>query len=132
LRPLVRLRSRDQTKKLCDGYFNFKPLGAARISGVSEPVDVYKLTGLGPMRTHFQLSAERGLSKFVGRQSEIEQLRRALELAKAGHGQIVAVLGEAGVGKSRLFQSSRPWHEVNAWFWKHFRSRMARPRLICR
>ena len=103
LAPIGSVAVTDQTKKLCDGYFNFKPLGAARISGVSEPVEVYELTGLGSLRTHFQLSAERGLSKFVGRQSEIEQLRRALELAKAGHGQIVAVLGEAGVGKSRLF-----------------------------
>src|ERR1700724_1454110 len=66
--PIGSVAVTDQTKKLCDGYFNFKSLGAARISGVSEPVDVYELTGLGPMRTHFQLSAERGLAKFVGRQ----------------------------------------------------------------
>jgi class 3 adenylate cyclase/tetratricopeptide (TPR) repeat protein len=92
-----------QTKKLCDGYFNFKPLGAARVRGVSEPVGIYEVTGLGPLRTHFQLSAERGLSKFVGRQNELAQLKRALGLAKAGHGQLVAVLGDAGVGKSRLF-----------------------------
>jgi predicted ATPase len=70
---------------------------------VSEPVDVYEVTGLGSLRTHFQLSAERGLSKFVGRQSELAQLVRALERANAGHGQVVAALGEAGAGKSRLF-----------------------------
>src|ERR1700692_103695 len=94
-RPLARLRGTHKTKSRGDGYFNYKPLGAARISGVSEPVDVYELTGLGPMRTHFQLSAERGLSKFVGRQSEIEQLRQALELAKAGARQNVAGGGAA-------------------------------------
>ncbi|MBV8361366.1 MAG: AAA family ATPase [Deltaproteobacteria bacterium] len=103
LAPIGSVAVTAQTKKLCDGYFNFKPLGAARVRGVSEPVGVYEATGLGPLRTHFQLSAERGLSKFVGRQSELEQLKLALDLAKAGRGQLVAVLGEAGVGKSRLF-----------------------------
>ncbi|MBV8358351.1 MAG: AAA family ATPase, partial [Deltaproteobacteria bacterium] len=103
LAPIGSVAVTAQTKKLCDGYFNFKPLGAARVRGVSEPVGVYEVTGLGPLRTHFQLSAERGLSKFVGRQSELEQLKRALDLAKAGRGQLVAALGDAGVGKSRLF-----------------------------
>jgi len=103
LAPIGSVAVTAQTKKLCDGYFNFKPLGAARVRGVSEPVGVYEVAGLGPLRTHFQLSAERGLSKFVGRQSELEQLKRALDLVKAGHGQLVAALGDAGVGKSRLF-----------------------------
>jgi class 3 adenylate cyclase len=96
-----------QTMRLCEGYFNFKPLGAARIRGVSEAVRVYEVTGLGPLRTHFQVSAERGLSRFVGRQGEFEQLGRALELAEAGHSQVVAAVGEAGVGKSRLFHEFR-------------------------
>jgi class 3 adenylate cyclase/tetratricopeptide (TPR) repeat protein len=103
LAPIGSVAVTAQTKKLCDGYFNFKPLGAARVRGVSEPIGVYEVTGLGPLRTHFQLSAERGLSKFVGRQSELEQLKRTLELVKTGRGQIVATLGDAGVGKSRLF-----------------------------
>jgi class 3 adenylate cyclase/tetratricopeptide (TPR) repeat protein len=93
----------EQTRKLCEGYFTFKSLGAVQVKGVSEPVNIYEATGLGPLRTRFQLSAERGLSRFVGRQDEIGQTIRALELARAGHGQIVAVQGEAGVGKSRLF-----------------------------
>ncbi len=103
LAPIGSVAVTGQTKKLCDGYFNFRPLGAARVRGVSEPVGVYEVTGLGPLRTRFQFSAERGLSKFVGRQREIEQLRRTLEMVKAGHGQMVAALGDAGVGKSRLF-----------------------------
>jgi class 3 adenylate cyclase len=103
LAPIGSIAVTAQTKKLCDGYFSFKPLGAARVRGVTEPVGVYQVSGLGPLRTHFQLSAERGLSKFVGRQRELEQLKRALYMTKAGRGQIVAVLGEAGVGKSRLF-----------------------------
>ncbi len=103
LAPIGSVAVTAQTKRLCDGYFMFRPLGAARVRGVSEPVGVYEVTGLGPLRTHFQLSAERGLSKFVGRQSEVKQLERALDLARRGRGQIVAVLGDAGVGKSRLF-----------------------------
>jgi class 3 adenylate cyclase len=103
LAPIGSVAVTAQTKKLCDGYFNFKPLGTARVRGVSEPVGIFEVTGLGPLRTHFQLSAERGFSKFVGRQQEVEQLNRSLELVKAGRGQIIAVLGDAGVGKSRLF-----------------------------
>jgi predicted ATPase len=60
------------------------------------------MTGLGSLRTHFELSTRRGLTKFVGRESELDQMRRALERATDGHGQIVAVMAEAGTGKSRL------------------------------
>jgi len=59
-----------------------------------------------PLRTRLQVSAQRGLTRFVGRLSELEQMRRALEQAKAGHGQIVGVMGEPGMGKSRLFMNS--------------------------
>jgi class 3 adenylate cyclase/predicted ATPase len=91
------------TYKLVEGYFECKPLGAARIKGIDEPVPIYEILGVGPLQTKLQVAARRGLARFVGRHSELEQMRRALELAKAGHGQIVAVMGEPGVGKSRLF-----------------------------
>jgi len=78
-------------------------LGAAKVKGASEPVNIYEVLGIGPLRTRLQVAARRGLARFVGRQSEIAQIRRALEQAKAGHGQIVGVIGEPGVGKSRLF-----------------------------
>jgi hypothetical protein len=61
------------------------------------------VTGLGPLRTHFQLAARRGLTKFVGREREMEALKHAAEQAKSGHGQIVAGMAEPGVGKSRIF-----------------------------
>jgi class 3 adenylate cyclase/tetratricopeptide (TPR) repeat protein len=92
----------EQTRKIVEGYFQLKPLGPTKVKGVSEPVDVYEVIGLGPLRTRLQRSEGRGLSKFVGRQSEIELLKRAAERAAAGHGQIVAAMAEAGVGKSRL------------------------------
>ncbi|MGA8641157.1 MAG: adenylate/guanylate cyclase domain-containing protein [Candidatus Binatus sp.] len=93
----------DDTRKLCEGYFTFRSIGPTRVKGVSEAVNVHEVTGLGPLRTRLQVSARRGLSKFVGREAELEQMRRAVELAKGGRGQIVAAVGEAGVGKSRLF-----------------------------
>ncbi len=92
----------DDTHKLTEGYFQFKGLGAAQVKGVSEPLDIYELLGVGPLRTRLQVAARRGLVRFVGRQGEMEQKRRALDLARVGHGQIVAVMGEPGVGKSRL------------------------------
>src|SRR5437667_990525 len=91
------------THKLVEGYFQLKALGPTLVRGLADPVNVYEVTGLGPLRTRLQRAASRGLSKFVGRQAEIEAMKRAAELANAGHGQIVAAMAEAGVGKSRLF-----------------------------
>src|SRR5919108_1659490 len=80
-----------------------KPLGKTQVKGVEELLNVYEVVGAGPLRTRLQVSARRGLTRFVGRLSELDQLRRVLEQARAGHGQIVGVMGEPGVGKSRLF-----------------------------
>jgi class 3 adenylate cyclase/tetratricopeptide (TPR) repeat protein len=93
----------DALHNLVQGYFEMRGLGPARIKGVSEPVGVYEVVGLGALRTRLQRSASRGLTKFVGRRAEIEQLKRALRLARGGHGQLVAAVADAGVGKSRLF-----------------------------
>jgi class 3 adenylate cyclase/predicted ATPase len=90
------------TRRLVEGYFELRSLGASLIKGVPEPVNVYEVIGTGPLRTHFQLSARRGLTKFVGRGEELAQLKRALESARRGHGQIAAIVAEAGTGKSRL------------------------------
>jgi predicted ATPase len=93
----------EQTQRLAEGYFEFKSLGAAQVKGVSEPVYIYEVLGVGPLRTRLQVSASRGLVRFVGRQSEIAQMSQALAQARTGQGQIIAVRGEPGVGKSRLF-----------------------------
>jgi class 3 adenylate cyclase/predicted ATPase len=93
----------DHTQRLTAGYFQFKALGAAQVKGVAEPLPIYEVVGVGPLRTRLQISARRGLTRFVGRQGEMDQMRRALEQARAGHGQIVGVMGDPGVGKSRLF-----------------------------
>jgi class 3 adenylate cyclase/predicted ATPase len=93
----------ESTRKLCEGYFVLKPLGATRLKGVSEPVNLYEVLGLGPLRTRLQRAARLGLTKFVGRAREMEVLGHAAELAMGGKGQIVAAMAEPGVGKSRLF-----------------------------
>src|SRR5262249_6427399 len=80
-----------------------KALGPARIKGSSELVNVHEVLGLGALRSRLQRAAARGLTKFVGRDREIDVLKHALEQTKAGRGQIVAAIAEPGVGKSRLF-----------------------------
>jgi tetratricopeptide (TPR) repeat protein len=92
-----------ETLRLAEGYVAVKPLGPVKVKGVSEPVDVYEVTGAGAVRTRLQRSAARGFTRFVGRDAELELLRGALERAGGEHGQVVTVVGEPGVGKSRLF-----------------------------
>jgi class 3 adenylate cyclase/predicted ATPase len=92
----------ESVRKFVEGYFQLKPLGASRIKGVSDPVLVHEVVGLGPLRTRLQRASGRGLTKFVARQREMEAMRAAAAQAMAGHGQIVAAIAEPGVGKSRL------------------------------
>ncbi len=95
---------RERAAGCAEGYFQTQGRwGRRRVKGVSEPVNVFEVTGLGPLRTRLQVAARRGFTKFVGREAELAQMRRALELVRGGHGQIVAAMGEPGVGKSRLF-----------------------------
>ena len=103
LAPVGSIATTDTTRKLSEGYFTFKSLGPTVVKGVSEPIDVFEVTGLGPLRRRFQRSEVRGLTKFVGRLLEMEALKHAAQQAGAGHGQIVAVMADPGVGKSRLF-----------------------------
>src|SRR5215472_3883242 len=113
LAPVGSIAATEQIRKLCDGYFVFKSLGPTKVKGVSEPVNVYEVTGLGPLRTRLQRAAARGFSKFVGREREIEALRHAAEQARAGRGQIVAVVAEPGVGKSRLFDEFKTKNQLD-------------------
>jgi class 3 adenylate cyclase/tetratricopeptide (TPR) repeat protein len=91
------------TLHLAEGFVQVTPLGPVPIKGLGEPVEVFELVGAGAARTRLEAAARRGLTRFVGRSAELEQLRGALDRASQGHGQVVAVVGEPGVGKSRLF-----------------------------
>jgi class 3 adenylate cyclase/predicted ATPase len=99
--PGTVLMTRD-TLALVDGFVEVVPLGATRVRGLAEPIDIYELVGASRIRSRLQVVAARGLTPFVGRELEMEQMRRALALSGEGHGQVVAIVGEPGVGKSRL------------------------------
>jgi tetratricopeptide (TPR) repeat protein len=92
-----------ETLHLAEGYVQAQPLGPVPVKGLEKPIEVYELVGVGPARSRLEVAAARGLTRFVGRERELDQLAQALDRARAGHGQVVGVVGEAGVGKSRLF-----------------------------
>ena len=104
-----------ETLALVEGYVEVKSLGPVPVKGLADPVEVYEVTGAGPARTKLQAAARRGLTRFVGRDSELEQLGRAQQLAGSGHGQVAAVVGEAGVGKSRLVYEFTHSHRLQGW-----------------
>jgi class 3 adenylate cyclase/tetratricopeptide (TPR) repeat protein len=104
-----------ETLALVEGYVEVKSLGPVPVKGLADPVEVYEVTGAGPARTRLQAGARRGLTRFVGRDAELEQLRRAQQLAANGHGQVAAIVGEAGVGKSRLVYEFTHSHRMLGW-----------------
>src|SRR5207248_7327910 len=81
------------TLQLAEGYVQVKALGPVQVRGLNEPVEVYELVGAGTARSRLQAAAARGLTEFVGRDAELETLRRALAQAGAGRGQVVALVG---------------------------------------
>ncbi len=90
------------TAALVSGYFALEDLGVFNLKGVSEPLTVFRLAGVGTARTRFDVSRSRGLTRFVGRPNEMRTLEAALEATRAGHGAVVTVVAQAGTGKSRL------------------------------
>jgi class 3 adenylate cyclase/tetratricopeptide (TPR) repeat protein len=103
------------TLRLAEGFVQVTDVGPIPIKGLAKPVEVFELVGAGLTRTRWQAAATRGLTRFVGRQREMDALTQALEQARAGHGQIVAPVGEAGVGKSRLFWEFTHSHRTHGW-----------------
>jgi class 3 adenylate cyclase/tetratricopeptide (TPR) repeat protein len=103
------------TLRLVEGLVHVTALGPVPVKGLSDPVEVFELTGASPLRRRLQAAAARGLTRFVGRQQELAALQQALERAGAGHGQVVAIVGEAGVGKSRLVYEFIHSHHTPGW-----------------
>jgi class 3 adenylate cyclase len=103
------------TLALAEGYIEVKSLGRVALKGVAAAAEVYELTAVGPARTRLQAGGRRGLTRFVGREAEMGQLHRAQDLAFDGHGQVVAIVGEAGVGKSRLIREFVRSHRLHGW-----------------
>jgi len=103
------------TSRLVEGFVQVNSLGSVPVRGLADPVKIFELLGVGPLHRRFEAAAARGLTSFVGRESELDVLRRALERARVGHGQIVAPVGEPGVGKSRLFWEFTHSESVAGW-----------------
>ena len=103
------------TLQLAEGYVQVTSRGPVAVRGVPEPVEVYEIVGPGAVRSRLHAAAARGLTRFVGRDHEVDALRQALERARAGAGQVVAVVGEPGVGKSRLYWEFTRSHRVQGW-----------------
>jgi class 3 adenylate cyclase len=115
LAPPGTVRLTAETLRLAEGYVEVSSLGPIPVKGLPDPIEIFELTGAGQARTRLQAAALRGLTRFVGRDAEIEHLRRVLGQAGAGHGQVVAIVGEAGVGKSRLTYEFTHSHRVQDW-----------------
>jgi class 3 adenylate cyclase/tetratricopeptide (TPR) repeat protein len=104
-----------ETLRLAEGSVQVRPLGPVPVKGLAQPVEVFELVGAMPSRTRLQAAASRGLPRFVGRQAELAALRQALERTGTGHGQVVAVVGEPGMGKTRLFYEFTHAHRTPGW-----------------
>ncbi len=103
------------TLRLAEGYVEVQPLGPIPVKGLPSPVEVYELTAAARPRSRLQAAAARGLTRFVGREHELEQLHHALGSTASGRGQVVALVGEAGVGKSRLVWELTHSHRTHGW-----------------
>src|SRR5262252_3709857 len=104
-----------ETLRLAEGFVQVKALGPVAVRGLADPVEVFELVGAASTRTRIQAFAARGLTRFVGRQAEFDALRQALERAGSSHGQVVAVIGEPGVGKTRLVYEFIRSHHTHDW-----------------
>ena len=103
------------TLRLAEGYVEVRPLGPVPVKGLDSPVEVYELVGTNLLRSRLHAAAARGLTRLVGREDELEQMRQARDRAAVGHGQVVALVGEAGVGKSRLIWETTHSHRTQGW-----------------
>src|SRR5204863_8638125 len=92
----------EHTARLVEGFFTLRDRGTPPLRGVRVPVRVYELDGVGPLRTRLRRSRRRGFRALVGREEELAWLAAILERPMAGGGQVVGVVGEPGVGKSRV------------------------------
>jgi class 3 adenylate cyclase/tetratricopeptide (TPR) repeat protein len=105
----------ERTLRLAEGFVEVKALGPIPVKGLAAPVPTYEVVGPGPVRSRLELAAARGLTRFVGREAELGELRAAMDRAARGRGQIVALAGEPGVGKSRLIHEFTRTHLAPEW-----------------
>jgi class 3 adenylate cyclase/tetratricopeptide (TPR) repeat protein len=103
------------THRLVEGHVHVRSLGPVPVRGLSEPLEVFELQGAATSLSRLRVAAARGLTRFTGRDAELDQLRAAQARAGGGHGQVVALVGEAGAGKSRLVWELAHGHRSGGW-----------------
>jgi class 3 adenylate cyclase/tetratricopeptide (TPR) repeat protein len=109
------IRVTAETLRLVEGYVQHRALGRITVKGLRTPVAIYEITGVPPAPSRMHPVAARGLTRFVGREGELQRLEEALALAGTGRGQIAAVVGEPGVGKSRVCSELVSSAEARGW-----------------
>src|SRR5499426_3678308 len=109
------IRLTPATLRLVEGVVQVNALGPVPVKGLVEPEAVFELTGASGVRRRLQAAVARGLTPVVGRDQELVVMQQALAQASAGHGQVVALVGEAGVGKSRLVYECVRSHRTQGW-----------------
>ena len=109
------IRLTASTLRLAEGFIQVRALGHFPVKGLPEPVEVFEVVGASTIRRRLQATAARGLTPFVGRQTELAAVQQALARAGEGHGQVVALVGEAGVGKSRLVYEVVHAYHTQGW-----------------
>jgi adenylate cyclase len=123
----------EQTRKLVEGYFQLKSRGPTRVKGLSEPINVYEVTGVGPLRTRLQRAVGRGgLTKFVGREREMEALNKRPSRPWKDAGRSSRRWRSRGSAKRGCSMNSRRHRRRDVWCWRRSRSRTARRQLTCR
>ena len=115
LAPPGKIRLTAEVQRLAEGFVQVKPLGPIPVKGVDKPIEIFELIGATTVRTRLQAARARGFTRFVGRGAEMEVIRQAAEQAGRGRGQVFAVVGDPGVGKSRLFYEFLQSHHREGW-----------------
>ena len=115
LAPPGTIRLTAATLSLVEGFMRINALGPVPVKGLTAPVEVFEVVGASTLRHRLQAAVARGLTPFVGRLTELDVVQRALAQAAAGQGQVVALVGEAGVGKSRLVYEVVHSHRTAGW-----------------
>jgi class 3 adenylate cyclase/tetratricopeptide (TPR) repeat protein len=115
LAPPGAIRLTADTLRLAEGLVQVRALGPIPVKGLPQPIEAFELTGAAQFRSRLQASAAAGFTRFVGRDREMDALNAALERAGAGMGQLIAVVGEPGIGKSRLYYEFVRSHRTGDW-----------------
>ena len=103
------------TLSLAEGYVQVVSEGPVRVKGLAEPMEAFRLVGTAPARTRLQAGATRGLTRFVARERELDAIGFTLDKAASGEGQLLALVGDAGVGKSRLVWETVRSNRIAGW-----------------